>query len=264
MADQIFVIGHVNPDTDSIASAMGYAWLLRARDGADTVAARAGAINPQTAWVLRKLGLDAPVLLTDASPRFDSVMRRLDTIRPEAQLGLAWNLASRTGGIAPVVTEDGKPQQVRVFEYQRLEEESLPAPELAPGARWGVCCRPGRRCHYAVGFRTALAEFRCPFQPARFDDGDVADSGCEPTPDAARLPDYQVEEVVLGDLLQVSVLGAQDFLAAVGKGDEEVTPLNHLYDLADSPTRHGLVANQVASGKHGIPLGSAVNGVEKC
>ena len=109
MADQIFVIGHVNPDTDSIASAMGYAWLLRARDGADTVAARAGAINPQTAWVLKKLGLDAPVLLTDASPRFDSVMRRLDTIRPEAQLGLAWNLASRTGGIAPVVTEDGKP-----------------------------------------------------------------------------------------------------------------------------------------------------------
>jgi putative selenate reductase molybdopterin-binding subunit len=32
MPDQIFVIGHVNPDTDSIASAMGYAWLLRERD----------------------------------------------------------------------------------------------------------------------------------------------------------------------------------------------------------------------------------------
>ena len=37
-----YVIGHVNPDTDSIASAMGYAWLLRERDGVDTVAARAG------------------------------------------------------------------------------------------------------------------------------------------------------------------------------------------------------------------------------
>ncbi|HVN17097.1 MAG TPA: DHHA2 domain-containing protein [Anaerolineales bacterium] len=107
--DQIYVIGHVNPDTDSIAAAMGYAWLLRERDQAETVAARAGALNPQTAWVLKTLGLEPPVLLTDASPRFESVMHRLDTIRPESQLGAAWTLASRTGGIAPVVSEDGKP-----------------------------------------------------------------------------------------------------------------------------------------------------------
>jgi len=104
-----YVIGHVNPDTDSIASAMGYAWLLRQRDGIDTVAARAGALNPQSAWVLKQIKLEAPVLLTDASPRFESVMQRLDSIRPEAQLGMAWTLASRTGGVAPVVDEDGKP-----------------------------------------------------------------------------------------------------------------------------------------------------------
>jgi len=104
-----YVIGHVNPDTDSIASAMGYAWLLRQRDGVDTVAARAGALNPQSAWALKQLKLEAPVLLTDASPRFESVMQRLDSIRPDAQLGMAWTLASRTGGVAPVVDEDGKP-----------------------------------------------------------------------------------------------------------------------------------------------------------
>ncbi|MBV6451942.1 MAG: manganese-dependent inorganic pyrophosphatase [Anaerolineales bacterium] len=106
---KIYVIGHVNPDTDSIASAMGYAWLLRERDGQDTVAARAGALNPQTAWLLKQLKLDAPVLLTDASPRFESVMQRLDTLRPDAQLGAAWLLASKTRGIAPVVDADGKP-----------------------------------------------------------------------------------------------------------------------------------------------------------
>jgi manganese-dependent inorganic pyrophosphatase len=109
MTDQIFVIGHVNPDTDSIASAMGYAWLLRERDGLNAIPARAGALNPQTAWVLKTLGLEAPVLLTDASPRFESVMRRLDTIRPDSELSAAWSLASRTGGIAPVVNEDGTP-----------------------------------------------------------------------------------------------------------------------------------------------------------
>ena len=109
LMSKTYVIGHVNPDTDSIAAAMGYAWLLRERDGVDTIAARAGALNPQSAWVLKQLSLEAPVLLTDASPRFESVMQRLDSIRPNAQLGMAWTLASRTGGIAPVVDEDGKP-----------------------------------------------------------------------------------------------------------------------------------------------------------
>ncbi|RPH57068.1 MAG: CBS domain-containing protein, partial [Chloroflexi bacterium] len=123
MADRIYVTGHVNPDTDSIAAAMGYAWLLRQRDGLDTVAARAGAVNPQTAWVLKRLELEAPYLLTDASPRFDSVMRQLDTVHPDTPLSEAWSLASRTGGVAPVVTEDGKPygmiDGLSLFKYLR-------------------------------------------------------------------------------------------------------------------------------------------------
>jgi manganese-dependent inorganic pyrophosphatase len=109
MADRIYVIGHVNPDTDTVAAAMGYAWLLRERDGADTVASRAGAVNPQTAWVLKKMGLEAPFLLNDASPRFEAVTRRLNTARPQAPLRDAWVIASRTWGVAPVVGEDGTP-----------------------------------------------------------------------------------------------------------------------------------------------------------
>lgn len=121
MPDQIYVVGHINPDTDSIASAMGYAWLLRERDGLNTIAARAGALNAQTSWVLKTLGLESPTLLTDASPRFDSVMQRLDSIRPDQQLGMAWTLASRTGGLAPVVNEDGTPYGIinglSLFQY---------------------------------------------------------------------------------------------------------------------------------------------------
>jgi len=104
-----YVIGHVNPDTDSIASAMGYAWLLKERDGSDTVPARAGAVNQQTTWVLKQLGLEPPLMLTDASPRFDVVTRRLDTTGPDKPLRDAWAITSRTGGIAPVVNEDGTP-----------------------------------------------------------------------------------------------------------------------------------------------------------
>ena len=108
-SDTIYVTGHINPDTDSIAAAMGYAWLIRQRDGLDAIASRAGAVNPQTSWILKRLELEAPPLLTDASPRFDSVMRQLDTVLPDAPLSEAWNLSSRTGGLAPVVAEDGKP-----------------------------------------------------------------------------------------------------------------------------------------------------------
>ncbi len=106
---RVYVIGHVNPDTDSIAAAMGYAWCLRERDEMDALAARAGAVNPQTFWVLKKLELDAPMLLNDASPRFEAVTRRLDTALPDAPLRDAWAIASRTWGVAPVVSEDGSP-----------------------------------------------------------------------------------------------------------------------------------------------------------
>ena len=132
MAAPIYVIGHVNPDTDSIAAAMGYAWLLHERDGADTVAARAGAINPQTAWVLKNLGMDPPLLLTDASPRFESVMRRLGTVTPDAPLADAWPILSRTGGIAPVVNPDGTP-------YGLLTGRSLLAylsQQIGPRPHW--------------------------------------------------------------------------------------------------------------------------------
>lgn len=104
-----YVIGHVNPDTDSIASAIGYAWLLQERDGIDAVAARAGSINPQTTWVLERLKIEAPCLLTDVSPRFEAVARRMDSSSPEQPLRDAWEIASRTGGVAAIVNEDGTP-----------------------------------------------------------------------------------------------------------------------------------------------------------
>ena len=108
--ERTYVIGHTNPDTDSIASAVGYAWLLRERDGEDVLAARAGPINPQTTWVLKRVGFEPPLLLTDASPRFDAVTRLYDTTSPDRPIGEAWPIISSTGGVAPVVDEKtGKP-----------------------------------------------------------------------------------------------------------------------------------------------------------
>lgn len=109
MPAPIYVVGHVNPDTDSIAAAIGYAWLLKERDGLDVVSARAGATNPQTMFVLKLLNLEAPVLITDASPRFESVVRHFDSTTPERPLTEAWKIALKTDGVAPVLNEDGTP-----------------------------------------------------------------------------------------------------------------------------------------------------------
>lgn len=105
----IYVIGHVNPDIDAIASAMGYAWLLTSQNGDDVIAARAGPINAQTAWALERLGLKPPILLADASPRFEAVARRFDTVTPDRPLREAWTIVNRTGTVAPLVEKDGAP-----------------------------------------------------------------------------------------------------------------------------------------------------------
>jgi len=106
--DIIYVVGHVNPDTDAIASAVGYAWLLRDQ-GQPAVAARAGQLNPQTTWVFNHLGLEPPMLLSDASPRFETIAHRLNTTTPDQPVREIWAIANRTGGVAPIVDGEGRP-----------------------------------------------------------------------------------------------------------------------------------------------------------
>lgn len=61
-----YVIGHKNPDTDAICSAIGYAALLRAvGEEPNALAARCGEISQRTKWVLERAGLDVPMLVTD-------------------------------------------------------------------------------------------------------------------------------------------------------------------------------------------------------
>ncbi len=73
---RIYVTGHRNPDTDSIASAIGYAELKRQLDpGCEYVPVRLGAVNAQTAWALRRSGAPAPDLMEHVRLRVRDVMR---------------------------------------------------------------------------------------------------------------------------------------------------------------------------------------------
>lgn len=56
------VIGHINPDTDSVCSAIAYAKLKREITGRRYVAKRAGQINSETDFVLKRFGIPAPII----------------------------------------------------------------------------------------------------------------------------------------------------------------------------------------------------------
>jgi manganese-dependent inorganic pyrophosphatase len=70
----IYVVGHRNPDTDSICSAVAYAELRRRQGLLTVTAARAGNINHQTEFVLDRLGVSVPELLSDVHPRIKDVV----------------------------------------------------------------------------------------------------------------------------------------------------------------------------------------------
>jgi manganese-dependent inorganic pyrophosphatase len=66
---RVLVIGHRNPDTDSIVSALAYAELKRTLGYANCIAVRCGNMNPQTEYILGRFGLTPPEDVGDLIPR---------------------------------------------------------------------------------------------------------------------------------------------------------------------------------------------------
>ena len=90
----INIIGHQNPDTDSICSALAYAW-LKNRGSLNGLyeARRAGHVNRETRFVLQHFGIEAPRLCTDVSPQIKDIdIRKQAGIDGEMSLRAAWNL----------------------------------------------------------------------------------------------------------------------------------------------------------------------------
>jgi manganese-dependent inorganic pyrophosphatase len=74
MSSSLYVLGHKNPDSDSICSAIGYAALLQAGGQPEARPARQGAIRRETAFILDRFGIEAPLLVTDVRPRVSDMM----------------------------------------------------------------------------------------------------------------------------------------------------------------------------------------------
>jgi len=113
MADKrtVYVVGHRNPDTDSICSAIAYSRLKnKLGDGNSYVATRAGQINAETEYVLNRFGADLPVYLNNIGTRVkDMEIRKVPGVDKGLSLKKAWQLMDQINAVTlPIVSSENK------------------------------------------------------------------------------------------------------------------------------------------------------------
>ena len=92
-AHKVVVIGHRNPDTDSICSAIAYAELKNKTSDLVCEARRAGKMNQETEFVLKKFGVTPPRMCTDVNPKIRDVdYRQIPGIPGSTSLRKAWEI----------------------------------------------------------------------------------------------------------------------------------------------------------------------------
>ena len=104
---EVLVIGHRNPDTDAICSAIGYAEFKRRTGMQEAVAARCGDTNDRIDFVLETFGVPPPRFIADVSPKvFDVMQKHVLSVSPEATAAAALELMdSRNIRIVPVLDD---------------------------------------------------------------------------------------------------------------------------------------------------------------
>ena len=109
MKRKTIVVGHRNPDTDSICSAICYAALKKKITGKEYVPARAGQVNRETKFVLDYFGQKEPELVTDVRTQVKDIeIRGTKGVADNISLKKAWNIMQENNVVTiPSVREDG-------------------------------------------------------------------------------------------------------------------------------------------------------------
>lgn len=110
-AAPVYVIGHKNPDTDSICSAIAYAELKNTLHGGGYCAARAGQINQETQYVLNFFQASAPKYVGDVMTDIrDIEIRKTQGVSGQISLKKAWNMMRALGVVTLPITDDQRLQ----------------------------------------------------------------------------------------------------------------------------------------------------------
>ncbi len=107
----VYVIGHKNPDTDSICSAVAYAELKNLLYGGGYCAARAGQINQETQYVLNYFQTQAPIYVADVMTDVTDIeIRKTQGVTGDISLKKAWNMMRALGVVTLPITENQRLQ----------------------------------------------------------------------------------------------------------------------------------------------------------
>ncbi len=110
MEKRIYIIGHRNPDTDSVVSAAAYARLKTLLGLPNFRAARAGKVNPQTEYIFDRFGVPVPEFLNDLVPKVEYYLNDPPaTVDEDVPLWEALEQMERDSlKVLPIVTKDGR------------------------------------------------------------------------------------------------------------------------------------------------------------
>jgi manganese-dependent inorganic pyrophosphatase len=125
MNKKVFVIGHRNPDTDSVVSAVAYAALKRATGCPEARGARAGAVNPQTEYIFDRFGLELPEFIPDLLPKVEYYLPgEPRMVRAETPLWEALSLLG-DGDDEAIPIVDGEGRYVSLLHYASFAQNIL-------------------------------------------------------------------------------------------------------------------------------------------
>lgn len=103
---QVWVIGHKNPDTDSICAAIAYADLKNKTGDVRHIPKRAGNINEETRYVLEYFHIEEPELVTDVGAQLKDIsFRRTAGVKEHISLKRAWELMKTENVVTLPVTD---------------------------------------------------------------------------------------------------------------------------------------------------------------
>ncbi len=106
---KVYVVGHKNPDTDSICSAIAYAALKTKITDIPHEPRRAGQLNEETQYVLERFGVKAPRLLSDLREQIKDVeLKEVDGLKSSVSIRTAWEKMQESNIHTLPVTRDGK------------------------------------------------------------------------------------------------------------------------------------------------------------
>lgn len=110
MEKTVYIIGHKNPDTDSVVSAVGYARLKNLLGHDEYKPARAGHLNPQTSYVFERFGVPRPEYIPDLLPKVKYFMQdNVETVNRNVSVWEAiGRMEKNENRVMPVTDDDGK------------------------------------------------------------------------------------------------------------------------------------------------------------